>query len=199
MIPYRLARTVAEAQAAAAHLGYPVALKVVSADISHKSDVGGVRLDLRNPAEVAEAFRDMVVHLRQSGAGTPISGVLVQPMAPAGQELILGGRQDQQFGPVVLVGMGGVLVEVLNQTALRVAPIGRHQAMAMVNELPAARVLEGVRGHRPHDLDAVFEALRRLSQLLVDIPEIKELDINPLRVFEASNGCQALDARIFLT
>ena len=193
------ATTVEEAQAAAEELGYPVVIKVISEGISHKSDVGGVQLNLRNSDAVAKAFQDMCQRIRRAYPDIEIDGVLVQPMATGGRELILGGRQDAQFGPVIMVGMGGIYVEILQEVALRVAPISRREALSMISELRSAPILTGARGHKRSDIDAVVDTLLRLSQLLCDLPEIQELDINPLRVFHEPDGCQALDARIILT
>jgi acyl-CoA synthetase (NDP forming) len=192
------AATVEQARQAAEKMGYPVAIKVISEQISHKSDVGGVQLNLRNGPAVEEAFEDMLERIHTSYPDARIDGVLVQPMVTGGQELILGGRQDPNFGPVVLIGLGGIFVEVLEEVSLRVAPITHHEAMEMIDELRGAPILKGARGHKPSDLPAVADALLRLSQLLVDFPEICELDINPLRVFKEKDGCRALDARIML-
>jgi len=192
------ATTVEEARLAAEKMGYPVAIKVISEQISHKSDVGGVQLNLRNGPAVEEAFEDMLRRIQTSYPEARIDGVLVQPMVTGGQELILGGRQDPNFGPVVLIGLGGIFVEVLEEVALRVAPITHREAGEMIDELRGAPILKGARGHKPSDIQAVIEALLRLSQLLIDFPVISELDINPLRVFQENNGCRALDARIML-
>jgi acetyltransferase len=192
------ATTVEEAQAAAGRAGYPVALKVISEKISHKSDVGGVRLNLRDADAVAAAYQEMAERIRLERPGAAFDGVLVQPMAADGHELILGGRRDAQFGPVVLVGLGGVFVEILGEAALRVAPLGRRDAQAMIAELRGAAILQGARGRPAADTAAVVEALLRVSQLLCDFPEIRELDVNPLRVFDETQGCLALDARIIL-
>jgi acyl-CoA synthetase (NDP forming) len=192
------AATMEQARAAAEQMGYPVAIKVISEQISHKSDVGGVQLNLRNGPAVEEAFKDMLHRIHQFYPEVKIDGVLVQPMVTGGQELILGGRQDPNFGPVVLIGLGGIFVEVFEEVALRVAPITHLEASEMIDELRGAPILKGARGHKPSDLGAVIEALLRLSQLLIDFPEIRELDINPLRVFQESNGCRALDARIMI-
>lgn len=192
------AATVEEARAAAEQMGYPVAIKVISEQISHKSDVGGVQLNLRNGPAVEEAFGDMLRRIHQFYPEAKIDGVLVQPMVTGGQELILGGRQDPNFGPVVLIGLGGIFVEVFEEVALRVAPITHKEAAEMIDELRGAPILKGARGHKPSDLSAVSEALLRLSQLLIDFPEIHEIDINPLRVFQENNGCRALDARIMI-
>ena len=193
------AATVKEARTAAEQMGYPVAIKVISEQISHKSDVGGVQLNLRNGPAVEEAFEDMLRRIHQAYPDVKIEGVLVQPMVTGGQELILGGRQDPNFGPVVLVGLGGIFVEVFEEVALRVAPITYKEASEMIDELRGAPILRGARGHKPSDIAAVSDALLRLSQLLIDFPEICEIDINPLRVFQEKDGCRALDARIMIS
>jgi acetyltransferase len=155
-------------------------------------------LNLRNGPAVAEAFEDMLDRIRQAYPQARLDGVLVQPMITGGRELILGGRQDPQFGPVVLVGLGGIFVEIFEEASVRVAPITQRDALEMIDELRGAPILRGARGHKPSDIDAVVEALLRVSQLLSDFHEIKELDINPLRVFHRPGGCCALDARIIL-
>jgi acyl-CoA synthetase (NDP forming) len=187
-----------EARAAAESIGYPVAMKVVSEHISHKSDVGGVQLNLRNDAAVVEAFGDMTERIHRAYPDVKIDGVVVQPMAIGGRELILGGRQDKQFGPVVLIGLGGIFVEVFEEVAVRVAPISRREALAMIKDLRGAPILMGARGDKRFDIEAVVDAILRIGQLLCDFPQIQELDINPLRVFHENEGCRALDARIIL-
>jgi acetyltransferase len=193
------ATTAEEARTAAETIGYPVAMKVISEHISHKSDVGGVQLNLRNAPAVIEAFEDMIERIHRAYPGVWVDGVLVQPMAIGGRELILGGRQDEQFGPVVLVGLGGIFVEIFEEVAVRVAPISRREALAMVEELRGAPILMGARGDKRFDIEAVVEAILRLGQLLRDFPQIRELDVNPLRVFHEGEGCRALDARIILS
>lgn len=194
----RTAYNTDEVIAIAEELGYPVALKVVSAQISHKSEVGGVQLNLRNKAALAAAFEEMQARIGQAYPQARIDGVLVQPMVAGGWELILGGRQDPQFGPIVLLGLGGIFVEVFNQVMIRVAPLRQEDAREMVEGLRGYQILAGARGHRPADINSLIESLIRLSQLLVDFPQIKELDINPLRVFYEGEGCRALDARVIL-
>jgi acetyltransferase len=193
------ALAVGEAIEAAERMGYPVAIKVISQQISHKSDVGGVQLNLRNGSAVKEAYEDMMVRIQHAYPEVKIDGVLIQPMVTGGRELILGGRQDAHFGPVVLVGLGGIFVEVFEEVALRIAPVTPKEAGEMIAQLRGAPILMGARGHKPSDINAVVEALLRLSQLLTDFPEIQEVDINPLRVFHERDGCCALDARIHLT
>lgn len=194
----KIAFTVEEAQAAADQMGYPVAIKIIAEQISHKSDVGGVQLNLRNAEAVKEAFDDMLARIHQAYPDAKLDGVLVQPMVTGGRELILGGRQDPQFGPVVLVGLGGIFVEIFEEVQVRVAPISAQEALGMIEGLRGAQILKGARGHKPSDIPSVVDALLRLSQLLQDFPEIKEVDINPLRVFHESEGCCALDARMIL-
>jgi acetate---CoA ligase (ADP-forming) len=197
-IPSGVAQSSAEASQVAEQVGYPVAMKVIAQEISHKSDVGGVRLNLRDAGEVEAAFESMVSRLEGSIPLAELQGILVQPMASEGIELILGGRQDPQFGPVVLAGLGGIFVEVLEEVAVRVAPITRREAEEMLASLRGYALLEGARGQAAADIPAVIEALLRLSQLLNDFPQIKEIDINPLRVFPAGQGCVALDGRVIL-
>lgn len=196
--PGLVAHTVEEAEAMAEKIGYPVAIKVISEDISHKSDVGGVQLNLRNPAALREAFDDMLQRIQQAYPQAKIEGVLVQPMVTGGRELILGGKQDAQFGPTVMLGLGGIFTEIFGEAQVRVAPITRQEALEMIENLRGSAILKGARGEKPSDLPAVADALLRLSQLLQDFPEIQEIDINPLRVYHENDGCRALDARIIL-
>jgi acetyltransferase len=192
------ASTVEEAQAAAEEIGYPVAIKIIADQISHKSDVGGVQLNLRNADAVKQAFEDMMERIRRHYPDEVLDGVIVQPMVTGGSELILGGRQDPQFGPVVMVGLGGIFVEIIEETAVRVAPISRKVAEEMLFGLRGSQILQGARGRRPLDVDSVIDALLRLSQLMTDFPQILELDINPLRVLYEERGSLALDARMIL-
>ena len=197
-VPGAVAATLEEAKAAAAEIGYPVALKIISRQISHKSDMGGVQLNLRNEEALAAAYADMLGRIHRAYPAARLDGVLVQPMVTGGRELILGGRQDPQFGPVLLLGLGGIFVEILEEVVVRIAPLPRSTAEEMVESLRGVQILKGARGHKPADIEALVEALLRLSQLLNDFPEIKELDINPLRLFPENEGCSALDARMIV-
>jgi acetyltransferase len=194
----RFAGTVEEAQVAAGEIGYPVALKIVAEEISHKSDVGGVQLNLRDAGSLAAAYAEMHRRIGEIYPQARLDGVLVQPMISGGQELIIGGRQDPQFGPVILAGLGGIFVEIIGEAAMRVAPITEREAREMLENLRGIQILKGARGHGPSDIEAVVNALLRVSQLLMDFPEIKEVDINPIRVFAAGEGCRALDARVII-
>lgn len=194
----KVAFSVNEAIEYSEKIGYPVAIKVVAEQISHKSDFGGVQLNLSNHLEVEEAYKELMERISEAYPNAKIDGVLVQPMVVGGRELILGGRQDSQFGPVVLLGLGGIFVEIFKEIQVRVAPIKAGEAKDMVEKLKGSHILKGARGHKASDIDAIEEYLMRLSQLLNDFPEISEIDINPLKVFYQSEGCKALDARIIL-
>ena len=169
----------------------PVALKIISPEISHKSDVGGVVLNVSQASEAEEAYDKM-----QRLGKDPFYGVLVQKMVPDGKEVILGAKQDPSFGPVLLFGLGGIYVEVFQETSLRVAPINRSEAEEMISELKTSAILIGVRGEKPLDMKALVENLLRLSQLMMDFPEIEGIDINPVKALE--KGAVAVDARILL-
>ncbi|MBN2045259.1 MAG: acetate--CoA ligase family protein [Anaerolineales bacterium] len=193
-----VANSAEEVVEAAQQLGYPVAFKIIADQISHKTDVGGVQLNLRTPGAVRDAYQEMTTRIAKLYPQEDLGSVLVQPMVSEGTELILGGRQDPQFGPVVMVGLGGIFVEILEETSVRVAPISRRTAEEMILNLRGSQILRGARGLRPLDVDALIESLLRLSQFLTDFPQVAELDINPLRVLPAGKGCLALDARIIL-
>jgi acetyltransferase len=200
-IPVGNGRLVATPDELAAHVkevGALVALKVVSQDISHKSDVGGVVLNVDGVAQAQEAYERMMSLATREIERDRIQGVFVQPMVEGGQEMILGGRRDPQFGPVVIVGFGGIFVEVLKDISLRVAPIDTDQGYRMLKELKGAPILYGVRGEGPRDVEALADCLVRLSWLMTDFPEITEIDINPIKLFARGKGAMALDCRIIV-
>jgi len=192
------AATEAAVLSAAGRIGYPVALKIRSPDISHKSDAGGVALGLENQAQVAIAVRDMLAHLRDVLPGARLDGFTVQAMVkrPFAEELILGASVDPVFGPVVLFGHGGTAVEVLADRALALPPLNRTLARDMIARTRVARQLAGYRNRPPARLDAICDALVALSRLIAEIPEVAELDINPL--WADAEGVIALDARVRL-
>jgi acetyltransferase len=192
VVPHELAPTPEAAGAAARRLGGTVALKVVSPDIVHKTEVGGVRLGVS--AEAAEAAtRALLAGVRAAEPGARVEGVLVQRMAEPGCEMLLGMVRDAQFGPVVMVGMGGIYVEILQDTVVRVAPVGRGQARAMLEELRMAPLLSGARGRAPVDREALATVIERFARLAVDLPMLAELELNPLLAGPA--GVVAVDAR----
>jgi acetyl coenzyme A synthetase (ADP forming)-like protein len=192
-----LATTVDEAVALADSIGFPVAAKIVSPDILHKTDAGGVQVGLKSAAEVRGAFTAIVSNARAYEPDARIEGVQVQQMVPAGgQEVIVGAVTDPTFGKVVAFGLGGVLVEVLKDITFRLAPASRDDALSMLDGIRAAEILKGVRGGQPVDRDALADLIVRVSQLAADFPEIAEVDLNP--VFASPDGVLAADVRILL-
>jgi acetyltransferase len=193
--PSRLAVDSEEAVQVAEEIGYPVAMKLDSVDITHKSDVGGVKLDLMDAAAVRSAFDQIVTGARNSNPQAAIAGVLVQKMLAGGQELIVGVRRDPQFGPLALVGSGGVEVELLRDVATGIAPLSHDRAELLLASTRAGIRLKGWRGIPPADRGAVISAMRRVAQIACDFPEIEELEINPLYVLPEGHGAYALDIR----
>lgn len=195
-IQTKLARDKNEAQAVAREVGFPVALKIVSPQILHKSDVGGVQLGLHNETEVGAAFEAIVAAARQHEPNAVIQGVAVQPMARPGTEVILGLFKDQQFGPVLMFGLGGIFVEVLKDVAFRIVPLERRDAREMIREIKGYPLLEGYRGQEPADVANLEELLLKLSRFAEEHPEVREVDLNP--VFAYRDGALAVDARVVL-
>jgi acyl-CoA synthetase (NDP forming) len=190
----RLAPSAAEAVKAAKELGYPVVLKIVSPDVTHKSDVGGVRLGLDSPETVTAAFAEISEAVKRHEPNARIEGVAVQKMARPGIEVIVGMSKDPQFGPVLMFGLGGVLVEVLKDVSFRIVPLEPRDARQMVREIKGFPVLQGFRGQEPADLKALEKLLLKVSAFVDAHPEIEELDLNP--VFAYKDGALAVDARI---
>ena len=190
-----LVNTADEAAAAAQQAGFPVVLKVESPDIPHKTEAGVIRLNLRSADEVRTAFTEVMANAQAVSPLPHINGVLVQPMVPAGAEIMVGARIDPQFGPLVVVGLGGIFVELLRDTALRVAPVGTDEARRMLDELAGRRVLQGFRGSAPVAIDGLAEVVARISELAADQRQgIAELDVNPLIC--AGDRILAVDALI---
>jgi acetyltransferase len=188
---FQVVRRKEETAKALDSLRTPVALKLVSKAISHKSDAGGVILQVENSKKAEEAY-ERIERMAQGD----FEGTLVQKMLSGGKEVILGGKRDPSFGPVILFGLGGIYVEILKESSLRVAPINRSEVEEMISELKSSAILKGVRGEKPSDIQAVAESLLRLSQLMMDFPEIEGIDINPVMVL--GRGAVAVDARILL-
>ncbi|MCL5735880.1 MAG: acetate--CoA ligase family protein [Actinobacteria bacterium] len=195
----RLVTTVDEAVEAAPRIGYPLALKIVSPDIVHKSDVGGVKLNLNSAQEVADAFELMMLRVGRRAPDALLEGAYLEQMVPKGREIILGMTRDPQFGPMLMFGLGGIFVEVMKDVTFHLAPITSDEAMQMLMGTRSYRLLEGVRGEAGVNLGAIAEALQRISQLVTDFPAIAELDINPFIVGGLGEDSVAADARIQLS
>jgi acyl-CoA synthetase (NDP forming) len=196
VIEAQLARTKKEAISIAREMGFPVVLKIVSPDIIHKSDSGGVKLGLNNVAAVGRAYSEIMASIKQKEPEAKIFGVSIQRMLPAGVEVIIGMSKDAQFGPVLMFGLGGVFVEVLKDVSFRIVPIARRDARQMIQEIKGYPVLQGYRGQEPADIIALEDTLLKLSSFIEETPEIRELDLNP--VFAYADGAIAADARVIL-
>lgn len=191
-----LAKGQKKAVEAAEAVGYPVVMKIVSPDIAHKSDVGGVTLGLKDAKAVRKAYKEMIERVAAAAPSAKIAGVAIQNMAPQGIEVIVGATTDPQFGPVMMFGLGGVFVEVLKDVAFRIVPLEPRDASQMVREIRGLPILQGARGAQPADLPALEALIVKVSQFVAAHPEVAELDLNP--VFAYPNGALAVDARIVL-
>lgn len=192
----KVATSVQEAIKYAEEIGYPVVLKILSPDVIHKFDVGGVILNVKSSKEVEEAYNKILRNTKEKVPNAKILGVTVQEMAPPSTEVIVGGLKDPQFGPVVMFGLGGIFVEILKDVTFRIAPINEEEAREMITEVKAYPILEGYRGAPPADVDTIVKILVNTSKLMMDYQEIKELDLNPIMVY--GKGAKTVDARIIL-
>ncbi|HJP41430.1 MAG TPA: acetate--CoA ligase family protein [Dehalococcoidia bacterium] len=192
-----LATTSEEAKAQAEAVGYPVVLKVVSPDIAHKSDVGGVKIGLEDSGAVTAAYDEIMASAKKAVPDANIVGVAVQNMAPQGTEVIVGMTTDPQFGPVLMFGLGGIMVEVLKDVSFRLVPLTERDADQMINEIQGRPLLEGVRGQPPADKGALRDAILNVAKFVEAHPEVQELDLNPM--FAYPDGTIAVDARIVVS
>ena len=190
----RLARTKEDAVEAAKNIGFPVVLKIVSPDISHKTDVGGVILKLETPQAVKEAFTEIMLRVKEKFPKAAIYGISVQEMIQGAKETIIGFTRDPQFGPLLMFGLGGIYVEILKDVSFRIAPIGKREALEMIREIKTYPLLRGIRGEPPTDVSALVEGILALNQMALDFPEIIEAEINPFLV--RTKGSTAVDARL---
>ena len=196
VIDTRLAASREEAISISRQLGFPVVLKIASPDIVHKSDAGGVKLGLKTSKQVGKAYDDILAAIGQKHSEAKVQGVSVQKMARPGVEVIMGMSKDAQFGPVLMFGLGGILVEILKDVSFRIVPLTKRDARAMIREIKGYPLLEGYRGQEPVDVANLEELILKVSSFAEQHPEVKELDLNP--VFAYSNGAVAADARIVL-
>jgi len=191
-----LATSADQAVTMAEQMGYPVVLKIVSPDITHKSDVGGVKVGLPDSAAVRNAFNEIGANARKAVPNASISGVAVQPMATEGTEVIIGMTTDAHFGPVMMFGLGGIMVEVLKDVSFRIVPLTERDASQMIDEITGSKILDGVRGQPPADKQALCDAILKVAGFVDAHPEVTELDLNPMLVY--ADGAIAVDARIVI-
>lgn len=196
VVEARLARSKKEAVSISKDMGFPVVLKISSPDVIHKSDSGGVKLGLANATQVGKAYTEIVSSVKKAFPGAVIEGVSVQKMAPPGVEVIIGMSKDPQFGPVLMFGLGGILVEVLKDVSFRIVPVSERDAAEMIREIKGYPILEGYRGQKPASIPALEELIVKVSSFLEKNLQIKELDLNP--VFAYPDKAVAVDARIIL-
>jgi acyl-CoA synthetase (NDP forming) len=191
-----LARSKEESVLISKKLGFPVALKIVSPEITHKSDVGGVQLGLKTSKQVEAAYDEIVSVVKRKSPKSKIDGVSVQKMAMPGTEVIIGMTKDAQFGPVLMFGLGGILVELLRDISFRIIPLEREDARGMIREIKGYKLLEGYRGREPVDIATLEKILLKVSRFVDNNPDIKEIDLNP--IFAYKDGAVAVDARVIL-
>jgi acyl-CoA synthetase (NDP forming) len=196
VIETRLAKTEEEAVSLSQEIGFPVALKIASPDVIHKSDSGGVRLALNHMDEVKTAYNEIIESVSQQYPGVLIQGVSVQKMARPGTEVIVGTSKDPQFGPVIMFGLGGIFVEILKDVSFRIIPVDRRDALEMIKEIKGYPLLQGYRGKEPANISVLVEIILKLSSLIEKNPQIKELELNPIVAY--GDGAVAVDARIIL-
>jgi acyl-CoA synthetase (NDP forming) len=193
---FLVAKTAEEAVRFAEKIGYPLVMKIVSPDVVHKFDVGGVMINLKTPKEIESAYKKILASVKKHNPKARIVGVTVQEMAPESTEVIVGAIKDPQFGQTLMFGLGGIFVEILKDVTFRIAPITEQEAKDMITEVKAYPLLQGYRGTPPADTDAIVKILLATSKLMMDHPEIKELDLNPVMVYQ--KGAKTVDARIIL-
>jgi len=194
-----MAKSKREAGELADKIGYPVVMKIVSPDILHKTDIGGVILGVKSREEAEKNYELLLRRARLAMPGAKIMGVLVQKMVPAGREVIVGSIRDRQFGPLLMFGLGGIYVNFLKDVSYRLCPLTRTEAAEMIEETKAYTLLRGVRGEPPSDIDAVIDVILRIAQIMVSFEEIAEMEINPLFVYESGEGCLGVDIRVTIT
>ena len=193
--PSSLAKSVDDALLIANNLKYPVVLKVVSDDVSHKSDVGGVAVGIRDDHELQAAYRKMMGSVKKKSKGAKVKGVLVQKMIDDGVDVLIGGKKDPQFGQVIVFGLGGIFVEVMKDVSFRITPVTKKEALEMMAETKGFKILDGYRG-KSYDVDAIATLIVKVSKMLEKNKKISELDLNP--VIALKKGALAVDARIVL-
>ena len=193
---FKLIKNEEEINGLAEEINFPIVMKIISPDIIHKTDAGGVKLNIKNEAEARSAYQEIIFQAKKYNKEARILGVITETMAPKGTEIIVGMIKDPHFGPVIMFGLGGIFVEVLKDISFRILPIEERDAEEMISEIKGYKILKGIRGEGPKDIKAIKNLLLKISQLALENPEISEIDLNPIFVFE--KGLQVIDARMIL-
>jgi len=193
---FKLIKSEDEITGLAKEINFPIVMKIVSPDIIHKTDAGGVKLNIKDETEARLAYQEIIFKTKKYNKKAKISGVIVYPMVPQGTEIIIGMMKDPHFGPVIMFGLGGIFVEILKDISFRILPIEERDAEEMITEIKGYKILKGARGNPPRDIQAIKEVLMKVSELTTENPEINEIDLNPIFVFE--KGLQVVDARMIL-
>ena len=193
---FKLIKSEDEIAGLAKEINFPIVMKIVSPDIIHKSDAGGVKVGVKNEEEAKMAYQDIMYRVKKYKEEAKIIGVIACKMIPQSTEIIIGMMKDPSFGPVIMFGLGGIFVEVLKDVSFRIIPLEERDAQEMIAEIKGYKILKGVRGEAPKDIEAIKNLLMKVSQLTMENPEIKEIDLNPVFVFE--KGLQVVDARMIL-
>ena len=193
---FKLIKSEEEIIGLAKEINFPIVMKIVSPDIIHKTDTGGVKINIKDEKEAKSAYQEIISKAKEYNKNAEISGVIAYAMVPQGTEIIIGMMKDPHFGPVIMFGLGGIFVEVLKDISFRILPIEERDAEEMIAEIKGYEILKGVRGEGPKDIKAIKNLLLKISQLALENPEISEIDLNPVFVFE--KGLQVIDVRMIL-
>ena len=193
---FKLIKSEDEITELAKEINFPIVMKIISPDIIHKTDAGGVKVGIKDETEARLAYQEIIFQAKKYNKKARISGVIAYTMVPQGTEIIIGVMKDPHFGPVIMFGLGGIFVEVLKDISFRILPIEKRDAEEMITEIKGYEILKGIRGEPPRDIQAIEEVLMKVSKLTMENPEINEIDLNPIFVFE--KGLKVIDARMIL-
>jgi len=193
---FKLIKSEDEIVGLAKEINFPIVMKIVSPDIIHKTEAGGVKVGIKDEKEAKAAYQDIIYKVKKYKKEAKISGIIAYSMIPQGTEIIIGIMKDPHFGPVIMFGLGGIFVEILKDISFRILPLEERDAEEMISEIKGYQILKGIRGETPKDVKSIRDVLMKISQLVMDNPEIKEIDLNPVFLF--NQGLQVVDARMIL-